>query len=151
MLAESLRRRRRTFAAAELGPPEGRPGADELQQCRRRLQLRGGHLVAPPVQREHQPLYQQRRRRRRRAAPRGHHGSAHHCWLHIWLTLMRSSSVQASCAKLSAWLCWDWKSNAHWHLCLLSLQKISFAWSVGFVVHVTPKIGQPHISIVWTL
>ena len=58
-----------TFAAAELGAPERRPGADELQQRRRRVQLVGGGLEPPAVHREHQPLHPQRVARRR-------HGSA---------------------------------------------------------------------------
>ena len=55
----------RTFAAAELGALERRPRPDELHQPRRRVRVGGGHLVPPPVQREHQPLNHRRRRRRR--------------------------------------------------------------------------------------
>jgi len=55
----------RTFAAAELGALERRPRPDELHQPRRRVHVGGGHLVPPPVQREHQPLNHRRRRRRR--------------------------------------------------------------------------------------
>ena len=55
----------RTFAAAELGALERRPRPDELHQPRRRVHVGGGHLVPPPVQREHQPLNHRCRRRRR--------------------------------------------------------------------------------------
>ena len=45
-----------TFAAAELGSGEGRPSPDELEQRRGRVDLAAGHLVAPPVEREHHLL-----------------------------------------------------------------------------------------------
>ena len=45
-----------TFAAAELGSGEGRPSPDELEQRGGRVDLAAGHLVAPPVEREHHLL-----------------------------------------------------------------------------------------------